>query len=491
MGYIIVKTLLLTVSVILIAIGSELNIISFLMAGLGIGAAMGMVTVLRAVIYPFNNWSICNLHGGSVLASYFGGALFTLITFGADEILQSGYTSYSDPGLIFFASLLISLYAMVLILLGLYERTFWRPHFVGLPRVPFSQNLTVILLILVAMVQAYLLISGRVSFQGFESLAGGETPIFEQLATSVSTPILGICGYVLGDRRKNIGMMLFWVCMLLIPLELVWTTAFGRRAIIYSVTAMIGAYFWARGDLTLNFRALLLICGSLAAVYLLANLFVAIRLGRDPMTARLSQTMFEQLGTASERIQMAESEVLRAHFKNLQTRFFVIGYLADLIGGTRPGSALLGMGLWTSIVLIIPRLLFPGKLQFLAEVGRGETLINPRFGLPVSDDASSALTLAYADFLWAGVIIYPVVILIMGVVMAKMVGFVRDRLLKVYIMTFCLILFLSTEEEMAFYFVGMRTLIIIMLIIGMGRVMLGPTRPDRQSVTRGYRGARR
>jgi hypothetical protein len=322
---------------------------------------------------------------------------------------------------------------------------------------------------------------------GFSVSSTGETSIFEQLASSLATPILGLCGYALGDRRRSCGLVLFWVCMALLPLELVWTTAFGRRAIIYSVTAMIGAYFWARGDTTLNFRALVVIGGSLAAIYVLANLFVAIRLGQFPLTARISQNMFEHLGTATERIQAMESAVLQAHFKNLQTRFFVIGYLADLIGGTRPGSALLGMGLWTSIVLIIPRLLFPGKAQFLAEIGTDEVLINPRFGLPISDDSSSALTLAYADFLWVGVIIDPMVILIMGIAIAKMVGFVHDRLLRVYLLAFSLVLFLSTEEAMTFYFVGMRTLLILLLIIAAGRVMLGPTQPNTRPVTRGYR----
>ncbi|MDA0342323.1 MAG: hypothetical protein O3B74_12085, partial [Proteobacteria bacterium] len=232
MTYIILKILVLTVSVILIAIGAELGIQACLFAGLAIGGGIGFVTVLRAVMFPKRNWSLCGLHGGAVIASYYGGALFTMATFGGQEILQSGYTAYSDPGLIFFAATLIALYAMVLVILGLYEHRYWRRLFATLQDVPLNQVLVGILLILMAIVQAYLLISGRVSFMGFGSL-GGETPAFEQLVTRLATPILGVCGYILGDRKKRFGMFLFWLCLALVPLEMVWTTAFGRRVIIY------------------------------------------------------------------------------------------------------------------------------------------------------------------------------------------------------------------------------------------------------------------
>ena len=209
MTYIILKTLVLAVSVILIGIGAELGVHSFLLAGLTIGALIGLTTVMRAVASPAENWSLCGIHGGAVIASYFGGALFTMITFGTDEILQSGYTAYSDPGLIFFAAMLIALFALVLLLLGLYEHRHWRELFQTLPEVPINQSIFAVLLIAFALVQAYLLVSGRVSFMGFDTAATGETPAFEQLVTRLSTPILCVCGYVLGDRQKRFGMFLF------------------------------------------------------------------------------------------------------------------------------------------------------------------------------------------------------------------------------------------------------------------------------------------
>ena len=490
MTYIIMKTLILTISVILIGIGAELGVHVFLHFGLGIGAAIGFVTVLRAVLAPKAHWSLCGLHGGAVIASYYGGALFTMLTFGTDEILQSGYTSFSDPGLIFFAAVMIALYALVLVMFGLYEHRHWRKLFTNLPDVPLNQGVIAGMLIFMALLQAYLLISGRVSFMGFDTSVTGETPAFEQLVTRLSTPILGVCGYILGDRNRRFGMTLFWLCLALVPLEMVWTTAFGRRVIIYSFTAMIGAFFWSRGSLSLNFRALILIGGGLTAVYMLANLFVTIRLEQNPLTARLSQTMFDHLGSASEKLQSVQSEVLQAHFRNLQTRFYVIGYLSDLIGGTRPGSALLGIGLLSSIVLVIPSALFPGKAQFLAELGKDEVLVNPRFGLPIGDDAISGLTMAYADFLWLGVILYPLVLMMLGIVISKVTAFVKDQVLRVYLMGFGLILFLTTEETMSFYLVGVRTLIIILIAVAGWRLMLGPNRTTVAKTSRGYREGR-
>lgn len=488
MTYIILKTLILAVSVILIGIGAELGVHSILLAGLTIGAIIGFVTVMRAVAFPGTNWSLCGLHGGAVIASYFGGALFTMITFGTDEILQSGYTSHSDPGLIFFAAMLIALYALVLLLFGLYEHRHWRRLFTTLPDIPVNQTIIAILLIVFAAVQAYLLVSGRVSFMGFATSVSGETPAFEQLVTRLSMPILCVCGYVLGDRERRFGMFLFWLCLVLVPLEMVWTTAFGRRAIIYSFTAMVGAFYWSRGSLSLNFRALVLIAGGMIAVYMLANLFVTIRLEQNPMTARLSQTMFDHLGSASDKLQAAQSDVLQAHFRNLQTRFYVIGYLSDLIGGTRPGSALFGVGLLSSAIVIVPRFFFPGKAQFLAEIGTDEVLVNPRFGLPINDNATSGLTMAYADFLWVGVIIYPLVLMVLGIVISKVVAFYNDRILRVYFIGFGLILFLTTEEMMSFYFVGIRTLILILIFVAVGRLMLGPNHLTNAANPPGLRG---
>jgi hypothetical protein len=140
MTYIIMKTLILTISVILIGIGAELGVHVLLHSGLAIGATVGFVTVLRSVLSPKNHWSLCGLHGGAVIASYYGGALFTMLTFGTDEILQSGYTSYSDPGLIFFAAVMIALYALVLVMFGLYEYRHWRKLFTTLPDVPLNQG---------------------------------------------------------------------------------------------------------------------------------------------------------------------------------------------------------------------------------------------------------------------------------------------------------------------------------------------------------------
>jgi hypothetical protein len=487
MTYIILKTLILAISVVLIGIGAELGVHSILLSGLAIGAIIGFVTVMRAVAFPGTNWSLCGLHGGAVIASYFGGALFTMITFGTDEILQSGYKSHSDPGLIFFAAMLIALYALVLLLLGLYEHRHWRQLFTTLPTIPVNQTIVAALLIIVAAVQVYLLVSGRVSFMGFSTSASGETPAFEQLITRLSTPILCVCGYVLGDRERRFGMFLFWLCLALVPLEMIWTTAFGRRAIIYSFTAMVGAFFWSRGSLSLNFRALILIAGGMVAVYMLANLFVTISLEQNPMTARLSQTMFDHLGSASNTLQSVQSEVLQAHFRNLQTRFYVIGYLSDLIGGTRPGSALFGVGLLSSIIVIVPRLFFPGKAQYLAEVGSDEVLINPRFGLPIGDDATSGLTMAYADFLWAGVIVYPLVLMILGIIISKIVYFIRDRIMRVYLIGFGLILFITTEETISFYFVGVRTLALIVIMVAVGRLMLGPNHVTNAVAPQGTR----
>lgn len=43
-------------------------------------------------------------------------------------------------------------------------------------------------------------------------------------------------------------------------------------------------------------------------------------------------------------------------------------------------------------------------------------------------------------------------------------------------MGFGLILFLTTEETMTFYFVGIRTLLFIVVAVAVGRLMLGPKR---------------
>ena len=487
MTYLIVKTLVLSISVVLIAIGAELGAHVFLWLGLATGGAMGIITVMRSAMFPARYWSLCGLHGGAVLVSYYGGALFTLVTFGTDEIIQSGYTTHADPSLIFFAAVLIALYAMVLELFGLYEHTHWRELFRTLPDVSINRAVAAMLLIAMASLQAYLLITGRVSFQGFDTTVTGGTPALEQLATRLSLPILGVCGYILGDRERRFGMTLVWLCVILIPLELVWTTSFGRRALIYSFTAMVGAFFWSRGSITLNLKAILLVAGGLAAIYVLSNLFITIRLSQDPITARMSQTMFDHLGSAADTAQSMRAKILQTHFRNLQTRFFVIGYLSDLIAGTRPGSALVGLGLVTSIALIIPSVIFPGKARFFAEFGKDESLINPSFGLPITDNAVTGLTMAYADFLWLGVVIYPVVMLVLAILISKIVLFMKDQVLRVYCMIFGLVLFMTTEETMTFYFVGLRTLVVVAVGIGLLRLIMGPEKLQSRISMRGYK----
>lgn len=477
MGFLFVKILMISIALTFIAFGASIGSAVATTIGFGLGSAVGFYTVWRCMAAPQANWSICALHGGATLASYFGGALFTIITFGMAEIIQSGYTTHSGPELIFLASLLVALYSIILVAFGLYENRYWNREFENLPQVPPTRNTAIFLLVLLASIQAFYLLSGQVTVQGFKVGPGGEVPIVASLVSGLSMPILGVCGYVIGDKEKRYGMALFILCIVLVPIETAWAFSFGRRALLYSFVAFFGAFLWSRETKVISVRFLVLLVVVGVAMYYLSNFFVAIRLQAGLSHVDVQQkTLLQNFGGASALMDEGKREVLMAHFKNLQTRFFILGYLGDLIGGTRADSPLLGLAAVSAVVKVLPRLIFPWKVQFNQEIGSDEDLVNPQFGLQIFDAPGSVLVSAYADFLWLGVLIYPFIILGMGIVMSRLVRFARDRLMKVYIMAFGLIMFLAAEESLSAYLVGIRSLMILVVGMFLWRLFLSQRR---------------
>jgi hypothetical protein len=175
-----------------------------------------------------------------------------------------------------------------------------------------------------------------------------------------------------------------------------------------------------------------------------------------------SRNIFERIGTTSSSLSRYWNELERDQAEMVIDRVFVIGFLADLIGGTKVSSPYYGMQFVYSVVLAVPRFLFPEKHQLLAELKGDEENIDLRFGLPPFDRADSIVTEAYVNFLWLGPLFYAPILAATGIALAWIARLGESSFFRTVVVSYAVVTAIAVETS----YVGttlnvLRTLLVV------------------------------
>ncbi len=407
-------------------------------------------------------WSLCDIHAGSLLISYFGGSAVTL------SLAQGGILStitVVQLGTLFDASVYIVLFCACLFLFGRLEAPFWRRLFDEDLGANWPGWVPVLFILIGGLVAASLL-DGDISLQGATLIDEKELPVFTGLIVALSWPIVGICGWILGHSALRRRPLFFFSALALLPIELVFNFAHGRRVILFQAFIFVACFVWARGrGLHVN-QVILLGLGSLPVVYLLWVVFLALRIEgySQPASVQQDRDIFTRLESASQLMDKRWDNVARTQEKEVVDRVFVLGYLVDLMDNAKVVNQYYGRVVLGETLVSIPRFLMPDKDRLLNSLKSDEASVGQRYNIGVRDRAMSIVTAAYVDFRWVGPVFYAALAALIGIGLALMPLIVRVNFFTVYVMAYVFFAALGTETAFFAHKFNMMRLIAVLFV---------------------------
>jgi hypothetical protein len=317
------------------------------------------------------------------------------------------------------------------------------------------------------------LITGRIGYQGNigDGTGGPAVSPVSSILTSLVTPAGALALFVsLRSTGKSRALLVGLALMLL-----VCQFGGGRRIIWFSSIAYaMVVLLVVRPKSLFGIRSVLIVVIAVFALQALSTFYMAMRMASYTLQHRSSSkiTVLQLVPKAIEIYTNDERGDLQASVReNYKTRTFVLDYLTLIVEREVNHSPLYGDDLRRALIVATPSVLYPGKFRndfFESE----EPLINPRFGLPVWDDANSVLTAGAADFGLPGIFIYPLVLCVLYSLVLNLVQrFAPPPAALLAGVSVCQIL-LSAENDISFYF---SSLIATLLMLGMAWVVCGWT----------------
>lgn len=448
----------------------------FIMAiGFALGAVAGGTTLWLVISNPREHWSCCDILAGSTILSYFIGSASSMAFADSAQLRFWNITKDYDLTLIFSAAIYLGIFAMSLHICGSWERRFWRPVWPRLDAIETLPSYLAYFLILIGAAQISLFATGRWSFGGFETGAGKGTELdpFTALVVAFAWPVAGVCAFVLGKGKTRSPPLLYMTSLSLMPLELVWSLANGRRTLVFHVLTMVACYLWAsRSKAAMRLVIVLGLIGGPAISYG-TQLFLAIRIAQATGGISTAQVnMLEHISRGNALMSQRAETLKRVQQENLSTRTFVIGYFASLIGNTKPSSPLVGLEIAINTLDAVPRFLFPPKADIIASTGKHEELYHQAFGLPSRDEANTFATSSWVDFWIFGPLIYPPILALVGFGLARLTATVNEPWMLVYYSSYVLFTFMFVEETFTIYLLTLRTLVAFTCLAFVLRVVL-------------------
>jgi hypothetical protein len=408
-------------------------------------------------------WSLCDIHAGSLLISYFGGSAITL------SLAQGGVISaitIAQMSTLFDASVYIVFFCVCLFIFGRLEAPFWRRLFDEDLGANWPGWVPVLFIVIGALV-AQSLASGDISLQGATLIDERELPVFTGLIVALSWPMVGICGWILGHAQLRRRPLFFLPALALLPIELVFNFAHGRRVILFQALIFVTCYAWSRGRGFGANQLIMLGLGSLPVVYLLWVVFLALRIEGygQPASAQQDRDIFTRLESASKLMESRWDKVAKTQEKEVVDRVFVLGYLIDLMENAKIANRYYGRVVLGEAVTAIPRFLLPDKDQILRTLNSDEASVGQRYNIGVADRAMSIATAGYIDFRWIGPVLYAPLAFIIGAGLALMALVLRLNFFSLYVMAYVFLAALGTETAFFAHKLNMMRVIAVLFVI--------------------------
>ena len=423
----------------------------------------GMVHLWIVIAYRTRYWSLCDIHAGSLLISYFGGSAMTL------SLSEGGFINsltIAQVATISDATLFIVLFAICLYAFGRLEAPLWRRLFDQGLGSDWPGWVCVVILSLGGL-QAALLMSGAITFQGTGTQEGDELPVLASLVVALSWPLMGICGWILGQPLLRKRRLFLWSALALLPIELAFSFAHGRRVILFQALIFVTCFAWSRGRGLRVSQLFTMGVAALPVIYFLWVIFLALRIEGYSHTGGGPDTrdILTRLESASELMDSRWGSVAQSQEKEVVDRVFVLGYLVDLMDNARITNQYFVRVALAEFLIGVPRFLLSDKDKILASLKASEVDVGLRYKIGVADRAGSIVTASYIDFRWLGPPLYAAFAFLVGASMALLALTIRMNFFSVYVISYVFLGALATEKAFFAHNLNMMRLIFIVFVM--------------------------
>jgi len=457
----------ITFGLIVVAVGVTVGSNGLLSVGSLMIGLVGGYRLWLALSQRRRYFSFCDVHVTAVLLAYFGGAAVTLwLSFGG--VLT--YWNAPDSALFLVATVYSLLFYLCARLCGAFERRFWRKVWdAEQPREHWG-ILLIVALIGLGAAQILMLVSGGITYMGTGFIEGQMVPYAPAAVVALSLPVPGIIGWAMGRPELRRARFLLFTCLALIPLQVLYSLTFGRRSVLFATITFLVMFLWARGHGFKLRRVAITAVVLFPFLYVTWLFFHALRIDSyadiqiegEMFKAYESRNIFDRIGTTTRALTRHWSELERNQAEMVIDRVFIIGFLVDLIGGTKVSSPYYGTQLFYSVVVAVPRFVLLDKHLLLDNMKADEENIDLRFGLPPLDRADSILTESYINFLWFGPFLYAPLLLLSGIALAGIARIGNSSFFQTTVVSYALITAIGVETSYVSTTLNvLRTLIVL------------------------------
>jgi hypothetical protein len=290
---------------------------------------------------------------------------------------------------------------------------------------------------------------GSLNYMGASHGDNGQLGVFPSFAawligTLFAVTLLAALNARTATMRRYLSLLAALQFLLEIPM--------GRRALIYTVIVALIVLRLGPHRFHWSWLKRIVVGAVLVGVLYLSTIaFYYLRLAG--YTTKASLSIVDRVSLAIDYYEQKDySEVKEQFASNVQTRTFIIGFLADLEQNAEHFTPALGRGLIGQIQSAIPSVLYPEKDRYYGEEGLSDEI----YGTTYLDEANSVLTAGALDFGTLGMIVYPVVLALLLRFFFEFIG----QSLPTFVATIIIIAgfgeILEAEDNLVAYFIIMR-----------------------------------
>jgi hypothetical protein len=431
--------------------------------GLLLCSASGAKLLIESLLTIHKNFSVCRIYASSCITQYCLGASLTFFTFSGPPANTNG----AGGGQLFYVMLAfvyILMFCLMLLFLTRWDQEFWRGATRGLIGHGSARGLRIFwLLILVG--QLSLLATGQRRYEIGAEFQVRQLPIFAQIVGSLSVPLWGMSGWIIGAPRARRDGALFAIVLASIPIEFVWILPDGRRMIAYNILIFAITFIAARG-MALRAKHILVGSAVIAPTLLgMSSVFFGMRKAIwENESIATNGGLAAAVAASIDTIRYDRDGFFAEMLSNVTERSYIIGFIASIIERSGDARFALGQDLLCQVIFTVPSILLPGKFYIWQSLGGGEYFTAAQFGLYLEDAAKSLIASSFTDFGPFGWFLYPFVVLSISKIGSMMTSLFGCSFLKLYGIVYFAMTFVVIEEQPAFYFVRLRDFVIALVV---------------------------
>ncbi len=260
----------------------------------------------------------------------------------------------------------------------------------------------------------------------------------------------------LNTRQKGVRRYL----MLLTAVQFLLEIPIGRRSLIYTMVLALIALRLGPHQFRWSWLKRAVVGVILAGLLYVATIaFFYMRLAGF---SKQGLNIVDRVSLALEYFETKNyAEVSKTFSTNVQTRTFILGFLAEMEAFSTKFTPGYGVDLGMQTVSAVPSILYPDKNRTTSEEG----LSNELFGTTYTDEANSVLTAGAVDFGLFGMVVYPILIVAVLRFLLEFIGQTLPTFVAAFIIIGTIGRVLQPENSITDYIIIVRNGVLFGIIV--------------------------